>query len=296
MARRDPPRRHLDELLTESMIGGYRILLVEGPSDLTHLGAWLSALGIRLAVVAIDSVEVTMPTGIDEWGNCDRLMHAAHGYPNTDVLRFLIDRDTRSDFADEPYSLLITDFPGLESYALCERVLTSTVLFAKRMNLTSEHPDDREREREQIVRDLVTSLSEYLGPLFAIRRLHREERSAIEFPADLRKFRKKLPEVGLDIEKVLTHLKLTTPPEGLQYVERTDSCDVLRPVAYGHDIARSIWSMWPDLRQKTGLKSSDELEDYILSVVIADDVREYALFAQLREWASQPMPAVVGPD
>jgi hypothetical protein len=119
--------------------------------------------------------------------------------------------------------------------------------------------------------------------LFYYRRLHREARSQIGFPTDLKKFISVAGDsIVLNEEKLRNHLKLPRAP-GLPKIL---SCDDLRPVSYGHDIARVFFAIWKELRTTRGIATSDDLERLMLTYVRPTDLTLFPLFAFLAAWAT----------
>ena len=284
--RGDPPRRLVAELETEAMLGRYRILVVEGPSDLAFLQQWLDALDLSIVVVTIDEIDLS-EFGAQAASNREQLIGAAHSFPDAVNVRFLADRDLQVEpLTNSPPTLLLTDFPALESYTLTDSTLKALLFHAKRLPPLDPDLVRRRRQVADSLDKLVEALANFLVPLFYLRRVHTSERSPIEFPKDLRKFRKAGPPVELNVTKLISHLQLTVHQSEVPASSEARSCSDLRPHAYGHDVARAVWANWTDLRQRTGIVGSEELERLMLSLVHAEELAQFDLFENLTNWVS----------
>jgi hypothetical protein len=281
------PSRTPDELETEALVGRYWIVVAEGPTDATFLQKWLIELGWHVVPISVTELDLAgIPMGAESVSsNRCKVLDLARHLPTSRSLRFLIDLDLGVDPEDmEIDSLLVTDFPSIETYALSDEVLRALLVHLNRIVYTSLQPDVRTKELATAVRVLVEQLASYLCPLFRLRELHAAIEDPDEFVQDLRKFRR--PGTNeLDVEKV--RLVLCLPKdEALQEKALATTCVDLRPTAYGHDIARAIWAIWPDLRMKNGIVDSDDLERLLLSLVRADDLRSFDLFQAIEAWAA----------
>lgn len=278
------PTRLLSELSTEAMIGGYRVLVVEGPSDMRYLQKWCSDLGWHVTaidVTSIDSREVSF--GPEAYkNNRAKVVTCARAEVVDASVRFLIDLDLGADDLTDVPGLLVTDFPSLESYALTDAVLHRLLVHLDRVEHHAIDPAGRRREVGAAIQILVEKLAGYLVPLLALRRVHATA-GTLEFVEDLRRFRVSGSD-ELDVERIRLVLKL---PEGLEIPDGLPAtCTALQEWAYGHDIARSLWALWSDLRVRNGLKDSDDLERLLLSLVDPQDLRSLPLFVSLGEWAA----------
>jgi hypothetical protein len=281
------PERRPHELETEALIGRYYILVAEGMADARYLGKWFEGLGWNVSAIALTELDlagvVFSPSAFGS--NRRKVAELAHNSETASRVRFLIDRDLGvEDDIQLANSLLVTDFPSLETYALSERVLTALLIHLNRATYGSTRPEARRRELAAAVQALVATLARFLAPLYRLRLAHAQLSDPPEFVTDLRKFRRPSAD-GLDITKICAAVGLRAPDEEESDLSAT-SCVEVRPVAYGHDIARVIWAIWPDLRSRDGILNSDQVEALLLSLVAADDLLEYPLFQTLRAWAA----------
>lgn len=277
------PRRTLTELRTEARIGHYRILVVEGPSDARYLQRWLSDLGWRIVPVPVTAVD---PTGIvlgpETFQNNRARVVAFAKEASCEQLRFLVDRDLGLDDFGDVDGLLLTDFPALETYALSEPTLHRLLVHLDRVTYSSLDPEARRSELEAEIANLVRKLGGYLAPLFRLRQVHAVHGS-LEFVEDLRRFRHSGSD-ELDVERIRLVLKL--PEDQGPSLQIPTSCLSLRVVAYGHDIARALWAIWVNLRNRNGIADAEALERLLLSLVDPNDLQKLPLFDALETWAA----------
>lgn len=268
------------------MVGGCPILVVEGPSDLEYLQQWLDELGLSIVVISIEEIDLA-GVCVTSAGNRDQVIAAASAYAEAEGVRFLADRDLLiGPMTDPPPSLLLTDFPALESYTLTEGTLRRLVVHARELPRLDLNAATRQREQTQAIDRLLEALAAFLVPLYHLRRRHALEAAPTEFPENLRKFRAAGETPGLDTEKLIRHLGLSKDDEDPPPSIAVRSCAELRPHAYGHDVARAVWAIWPRLRQRAGIIGSDELERLMLSLVRSDELADFGLFKSLSDLAS----------
>lgn len=281
------PKRTIEELRTEALIGRYRIIVVEGPSDVRHLQQWLPEMGVLASVVSVSEIDTNdLYIDDDEFGNRDRVLRLSESNPDVEDLRFLADLDIFQVPQAYPGSRLYTDFPSLESYALNERILTRLLTMSRRMPTNEGDPASYRQRVSDTIAELVRELAAVLVPLYVVRREHRRVRCEVAVPIDLRKFVDRGGErCQLDLAKVVRHLGLSEVPDIPEF-DSDLTLDTLRPWAYGHDIARAFWALWQDLRQRTGIAGSDQLEEVMLGYVVGADVQAFPLFRTISEWTS----------
>jgi hypothetical protein len=281
------PLRTVNELETEALIGRYRILIVEGPSDSRYLQKWLSELGWQVVPVAVSDLDLSSirlePTSFEN--NRAKVAELASHFASSNHLRFLIDRDLGIEGIDLVDSLFVTDFPSLESYALTETVLRELLVHLDRVDFDSTQPDLRARQLSATVAGLIRKLAGYLCPLFRLRVCHARMDAPDAFVQDLRRFRRASSD-ELDVERIRLVLRIADAEDPDDGNSLPASCDDLRAAAYGHDIARSIWALWPDLRSRNGILDSDQLEGLLLSFVRVSELRKFPLFESIRQWAA----------
>ena len=233
------PHQTVDELQTEAMLGRYRIVVVEGPRDVTYLNQWLQEMDVSLGVVSVDGVESShLYPGTGEFGNRDRVIALARANPELPDVRFVADLDLDENPPDGPPSLMWTDFPSIESYAIAPRILGRLLALANRLPAASPDPSSQHELNRDSIDRLVGALGAILIPLYFIRRAHRAARCVIGVPTELRKFVAggKANPPTLDTDKIVNHLGLSSPevPDC-----KTATIDQVRRRADGHDIARA---------------------------------------------------------
>lgn len=234
-------------------------------------------------MISVDEIECQRPPTVADFGNREKVIALALKHPRIEEVRFLADRDTGCDQPATAESLLYTDFPAIESYCLSESVVRKVMRHVGRLPTASIDPAEREVAAQRAIAALVVTLGRCLPVLFRFRIEHRQRRVSVEFPRDLKKFIRLDPGGAcIDEPKLCAHLAVSAIGE----TPLVTTMDTLRPVAYGHDIARLIFALWPDLRTKSGLAGAENLERLLLSFVMADDLRHFPLFGTLASWAA----------
>lgn len=281
------PKRLLSELATEAMVGRYRLLVVEGPSDREFIQTWSDEGAIRLTAVEVDELDLAgLYPGEGEWGNRDRVRAVSKQLLPDDEVRCLIDRDLDGRDADESEPLLLTDFPGLESYCLTTETVRRLTNLVQRNEASLGSPEDRRLTTVREMNRLANELADWFIPLFCLRSEHRIRSLDMEFPKDLRKYRSK-GEDGPDLEKLRLALGLQNFEIEFSGLRSDFRIEDLRPYAYGHDVARVLFTIWPDIRQRTGIKDPKQLERTMLSLVSCESIGTSNLFVYLKAWCAR---------
>ena len=272
------PRRRVDELAVEATLGRYQILVVEGPSDARHLQHWIDELELPITIVAVSELDLDGEHGTT-WGAREQVILVSQQHPMGENVRCLVDRDTEVSVAGPP-SLLLTDFPALESYVLTRGVVLRLLLMLRHLDNDETDPEKRKRATEKALEDFVEVLSRYLIPLFHLRKMHLEARSERPFPTELKRFRRG-DGAGIDAKKIARQVGIKSAIPDLSSVRTLEE---LRPYAYGHDISRAVYAIEPRIRQRHGIQNAEDLEEVLLSMTRSEDLVEFELFQELIRW------------
>lgn len=281
----EPPKRQIGELETEAMLGRSRILIVEGPTDREFFQTWATESGYRLVVMEVEELDLTDCYPGGEWGNRDKVAMVANRLGSAEAVRCLVDRDLDGPESVAPLPLLLTDFPGLESYVLCTRVISRFVRLADGPAAPASDPREASESRARMIRSAVHRLATWLLPLYRIRTMHRNARSEHPFPRDFKKYRLKAAKNEPDWEKLcrevgVDHAKLDASVE----LASIDKAEAIRDYAYGHDIAPVMMALWPDLRQRVGISTPKQLEHVLLGYLTNTDLDGLPLFQAIVGW------------
>lgn len=280
------PSRTPDELTTEAFVGRYKILVVEGPSDRDCIQQWANEIRTDLVAVQVDEIDLAGLYQGGEWGNRDRVSAVASELDPDGAVRCLIDRDLDGAGAHVSQPLMLTDFPGLETYVLCHKIFASLIRLISPTSGSFPDPSSAREATEEAMRRAVEILAGWLVPLYRLRQVHRAKGSDRPFPTDLGKFRNGSSGAA-DWKKICVALgidlaELDTAVNGKDYAVVED----LRPIAYGHDIAAVIFAAWPDVRQRSGQTTPAKLERLLLTQLTNDDLGGQPLFVELASWSA----------
>lgn len=246
-------------------------LVVEGGADARFMRAWLLGLpgGDNVVVTSVDKIDIPdahlILLGLTI-GNRGRVIAVAKSADDGNLdIRCVADRDCNQNVEDHKYTTLLwTDFPALESYALDDAVL-------ERANLLS-------------FRGLLPAGSELLQLLvFPLRELYavRERNPNLPTPKYSKGFTKKAKLDEFDVTQTVDH----AIRDEINKYERSTSPDP-RTFAYGHDIGELLLASYGNtLKNKAGLRDLEALESALLSAVQATGkyINE-PLFRLLTEW------------
>lgn len=225
-----------------------------------------------MKVTSIEEVDV--PTGevfllgLND-GNRSRVIAVAAASSGRSVdIRCVADRDCGSGVDKHDYeTLLWTDYPGLESYALTPEALgIFRELYAG--------------GRLPAVDVLLPELARVLREIFAVR-CHHEHLPKPSYKAG---FTTRPPRLdSFDVTLTVDH---SIRADVASYV-RSTSADPRR-YAYGHDIAEVLIAVYAnDLKNGAGIASSKALETALLSaLLIAGAPTSEPLFDSLSRWAA----------
>ncbi|QZQ55577.1 hypothetical protein KZI27_01525 [Curtobacterium sp. TC1] len=273
MTRTAPPRLSLDELFLEVSLTNQKHLVVEGRTDERFLRAWLRAAADShpVAVTPVENLEVDAfelaSHGLSDGARGRVLIVALHAHEQGIDIRCVADRDTGSSVAAHSYdTLLWTDYPAIESYALHAETLD----LANLLSFNEQLPSGAE---------LVDSLTDPLRELFAIRSMHPNLQrpnygAAFKGGGSLRQF---------DSSKVV-------PPE-IQAVmsayPRPEDADS-RLFAYGHDIGELLLGAYGGkLKNKAGLANLGAVEAALRSALLLSGyIATEPLFLKLSVWVA----------
>lgn len=263
----------IPELFLEWRLTGVRSLVVEGPTDARFFKTWLEgkAQEHNLIVRCVDSLDVTADSlekiGLND-GNRSRVIFVAKEAHRQDVdLRCIADRDCGHDLTCHQYpTLLWTDFPALESYA----VESQTLDVANRMNFGEKLPPASE---------LLPGLSFTLRELFCAR-VQQPHLTNPKIKAGLR---------GKSLEEF--SLKDALGPADAWNADswpRPDASGDPRHYAYGHDIAAILLTAFANqLKNSAGLSTTEAIEGALRgAMLIVGTFEKESLFQEVLTWAT----------
>jgi hypothetical protein len=272
-----PAQIRLDELILEIRLTSKKHLVVEGNTDARFMRAWLQDVegGARIIVTPVDDIDV--PTsGLFELqlpdANRSRVIFVAFAAERESAnIRCVADRDCGQDVTSHQYSTLIwTDFPAIESYAVDARTFDRANLLSFNQRLPGGD-------------DLLPAISHALRELYAMRLAHPTMREP-NYSAGLKGQRNLDGLASFDVtravEPQIGNIASTLP--------RSDADDP-REFSYGHDIAGLLIAAFGnDLSNRAGLRNKDAVENALRSAVQA--VGAYVsepLFSSLVEWIAE---------
>lgn len=167
MSAETAPRQRLNEYFLEIKLTNRKHIVVEGRTDQRFFRVWLDGLRdieAQVAVTAVESLEV--PTadlfaiGLADSNRSRVIVVAAKASESGANLRCIADRDCGHDVVNHIYdTLLWTDYPAIESYAVEARTLD----IANQLSFGGHLPS-----ADQLLGPLSFALSE----LFAVRCHH----------------------------------------------------------------------------------------------------------------------------
>ncbi len=268
------PRLNLAELLLEISLTSKRHLVVEGASDARFFRAWALdiAHGERVVVTHVDNIEI----GFDELealrlndGQRSRAIYVALRAAESQVdMRSVADRDCGHQVDEHNYATLLwTDFPAIESYAVQEATLNRANLlsFGGRLPEASE---------------LLPSLTYALRELFAVR-LQNEHLPKPRYTSGFRRS----PRLLEDFDVTAT-VAASIRGEAADYPRPQG--DDPRSFAYGHDVGELLLCAYGNaLRTQAGLSTREAVEGALLMAMqIVGSYRNEPLFRALEEWVA----------
>lgn len=267
------PRQRLAEFLLEVQLTSRKHLVVEGRADERFIRAFLQgADGSRsVTITPVEKLEISMedlvPLGFPD-GNRGRVVVVAVRALQGDVtLLCIADRDCGhrvDEFCIE--TLLWTDFPAIESYAVTADILEKANL----LGFGGRLPDGN---------ILLAALSHALRELFAVR-LQNPYLGRPNYAAGLQA---KAP--ALDKFEVRETLSPALRSKVDAY-PRPDIDEDPRAYAYGHDVGELLLAAFANaLKNQAGLKNLEAVEGALRSAIQAEGsyVNE-PLFRKLATW------------
>lgn len=268
----DVPRTLMDELFLEIELTNVRYIIVEGPSDARFFRAWLADcdLGPQTAVLYVDEIDVSSEMvrslGLNDGNRSRVIVFSMRAAERMIDLRCIADRDCGHGIEDYSHdTLLWTDFPALESYAVTEAVLD-------RANLLSF------AEKLPPARELVPRLAFALRELYAVRLRH-PHLPGPKYSAGFAQKTSSLEDFDV-VRAVEARIRSEVPG-----YERPIDADP-RNFAYGHDIAELLLAAYGNaLKNTVGLAKREAVEAALMNAVLAVGAfRDSPLFVQLRHW------------
>lgn len=268
------PRLSLNELLLEISLTSKRHLVVEGASDARFFRAWAYDVpcGERLVITSVDDIEITFDDldamGLND-GQRSRVVYVASQAAESQFdMRCVADRDCGHQVDDHSYATLLwTDYPAIESYAVDEATLNRANLlsFGGRLPEASE---------------LLPNLTYALRELFAVR-LQNEHLSAPRYASGFGR-----------VPRLLENFDVASAVEGRL---RADVAGYPRPqgedprsFAYGHDVGELLLCAYGNaLRNQAGLSTREAVEGaLLLAMQVVGSYRGEPLFQGLEEWVA----------
>jgi hypothetical protein len=271
----DLPRIKVEELLLEVSLTSKRHILVEGASDDRFFRAWAKDIagGERVVVTSIERIEVPsqwlIDNGLNDGNRARLVVVAGRAHAASIDLRCVADRDCGHNVQEHTYATLVwTDFPALESYAVHESVLD-------RANLLSF------AEKLPPASDLLPGLAFALGELFAVRSVN-EHLPKPNYQAGLKKNGASFASFD-----VAAAVDVTLRPHIESYMRPSGSDDP-RTYAYGHDVAELLLIVYGNtLKNKVGLSNRDAVEGALRSAIQAVGAyKEEPMFRGLAAWVA----------
>jgi hypothetical protein len=264
------PRQQLKELFKEIRLTGQKHIIVEGRADAHFIRAWIQNSHGRTDVVVTpveylevsDSVIFTLNL-LDS--NRSRVIVVALEAAEKRVnLRCVAHRDCGHGVAEHQYeTLLWTDYPAMESYAVDEQNLNTANL----LNFGAQLPDANE---------LLAPISFALRELYAVRCHHQDlERPKYEAGLGTRSL------AEFDVTATV-HVSIRPHVEGYS---RPDFVDP-RGYGYGHDIGELLLEAFGNaLKNRSGLRTLAAVEAALRSAIqVTGRYESEPLFVQLQEW------------
>lgn len=271
------PRQTLEEMILAVEVRNTSLLLVEGPTD-RDFYAWLMAdfpRGVEINTAADVEIDDSVLHGMSlTVGNRGRLIALALQMPAEDKLRCAIDRDCGQEIpALTPATLLITDFPAIESYAFSRRVMGKWLLTVGReLNATVE------------VDDLLSELTRPLIELFHLR-CYAPNMSNVGIASYFRADEQQI--WRLDGEKLAADkgISNTDYAQAMTDAATMIGQDDARPYVYGHDIARFLERRYANaIKNKVKLRDIETLERTLRNSLERADLLGEPFFEELTGW------------
>ncbi|WP_157580520.1 hypothetical protein [Plantibacter sp. Leaf314] len=267
----DVPRQKLAELFLEAALTSRPHLIVEGPDDERFFRAWAAAVGADfLTVSSVEDIDIDTDTvlsiGLAD-GNRGRVVATAKSASDEDVPVICVaDRDCGHHVEEHSYeTLLWTDFPAIESYAVDEATLDR----ANDLSLLGKLP-----KAETLLPPLTFALRE----IFAVR-TQNEHLQGVKHAAGLPKGSSDLS--AFDVSRAIDQ-RLVGELEGYPRSEDPDP----RTFAYGHDIADLLLSAFGNaIKNQAGLTHRRALEGALRSAIqVVGTYRSEPMFTRLEHW------------
>ena len=271
----EKPRQRLSEFVTEVRLTGSKYVVVEGPNDRRFLVQWFESQedfrSQRPPVISVDSLDIDagelLALGLNE-GSRSRVIFVAMRAEQENLdLRCIADLDCGHDVDLFTGSTLIwTDFPAIESYGFNAKTLDSL----NRLFLGERLPAGDV---------LLGTMSPMLADLFTVR-TNNPHLPDPDIPKGLTKER------GVFKFDVALTLVPTVAAKVPSYGAIAPSDP--RSSAYGHDICAMLFALHSNVLKNQAHVADPEALEHLLraAILIANDLRENALFSTLIDWAA----------
>ena len=284
MAERDESLSTLDEVATQIDLEGIKIVYVEGDTDQRFYTTWaIKRLNVtktelgRLNKILIQSVSdvdtTTLPDddNLNSGSNRTKVIRLAKEAHSRNInIRCIADRDVGHDCETLNYpTLLWTDYPALESYAITPQILDS---------LNSLHLNNSLPESEELIPQLSFALRE----LFAVRQANKH----LPQPKYKKGLEKNSTLDTFDVSKTVLHETICSIPAN----RRPSKSDDPRTYSYGHDIAELLMAAYPGKiknRKNGAIKDVAGLENAMRNCILMYCDNE-GLFVSLHAWFTDP--------
>ena len=274
-----PPRQRLAEYFLEVELTARKHIVVEGRSDERFFRAWLQDVPDcpAVTITPVENLEVS-PGDLAESGLADgnrgrALAVAVRAATRGTVLRCVVDLDCGQNVDEYKCPTVVwTDFPAIESYAVKEEVLEKANLLSFGGRLPSG-------------KALLPALSFALREIFAVRLRH-PNLAKPNYSAGLNKQQPKLENFN-----VSAAVPASVRSNVVEY-PRPDAEADPRTYAYGHDVAELLLAAFANaLKNQAGLRTLEAVEGALRSAIQAEgSYVEEGLFQQLRTWIEEGDP------
>lgn len=269
------PGLKVSELLLETALISRRHIVVEGASDSRFFRAWAKDTvgGERVVVTSVDAIDIDLQglldVGLNDGNRSYVIFVALMAHSESANLRCIADRDCGHNVAAHQYSTLLwTDFPALESYALEESTLDRANLLSFKEKLP---------EASVLLPDLAFALSE----LFAVRKQH-EHMAKPRYQAGFKTRDSQL--ASFDVAATVNE---SIRANVASYSRPPNDADP-RTYAYGHDIVALLLAVYGNaLKNQAGLNSQEAVEGALRSATQIVGAYKYEpMFSELAAWVA----------
>lgn len=266
------PRQRLREYFLEIKLTARKHIVVEGRTDERFVKAWLRDIDAQsnVVVTSVENLEVpvvdVVAIGLNEGNRSRVIVVAARASAEAVNLRCIADTDCGKHVEEHNYeTLLWTDYPAIESYAVDEATLDKANLLSFGERLPSAD-------------QLIGPLAFALGELYAVR-CQNEDLPKPNYKAGLPGQSASLAEFDVKAAvQVSLRKKVGSYP-------RPDDPDP-RKFSYGHDIGELLLAAFGNaLKNQAGFRTVEAVEGALRSAIqAAGSYVHEPLFVHLREW------------